>query len=176
MGLSAFPVHLNLLILALMLLHGALEWTNMTVTWRCRRSYYSFHVKMEIRPTLTLVLAFWENYAEENSGKVLARQKLGVMLWKHDSAGGLESSEATGRLWFSILAWMRRVGAETLFWQQLMWCETAFNDTRHIWAQSLILFGIWDLFFTKPDRQFQKYCDRRSVFYASHRALFCWQG
>lgn len=66
-----------------------------------------------------------------------------LMLWKHNSA----MCTKTGRVaalphWISVLrgdwsavvlnsAWVRQAGAETLFWQQMMWCETAFNDTRH---------------------------------------------
>lgn len=63
--------------------------------------------------------------------------------------GRFQSWEATGRLWFSILAWMRRVGAESLFWQQLMWCETAFNDTRStsksyfIWHLRFVFHQTW---------------------------------
>lgn len=95
------------------------------------------------------VLARQKLYDEERWENTLSR------MYKNTESlrcpGGLKSWEATGRLWFSILAWMRRVGAGGLFWQQLMWCETASNDTR---STSKSYF-IWHLFFTKPDGQFQ---------------------
>lgn len=123
---------------------------------------FSFDMKMETRPTLTLGLAFWENCAVEKSRKFwlgrnfmmrnAGKTRLSRMYKNTESQrcpGGFQSWEATHRLWFSILAWMRRVGAESLFWQQLMWCETAFNDTRStsksyfIWHLRFVFHQTW---------------------------------